>query len=274
MAQENNPGAPEAPGGEGPGTTPTETPAGHDAGHVAGPATGHAGASSGGHRLWLAVREVVLIVLITLLASFLVKTFLFRAYYIPSGSMEQTLQINDRIFVNLLVPGPFDVERGDVVVFEDTKGWLGEPAPVASNPVREALEFIGLMPNSSEQHLVKRLIGLPGDRVECCTAEGMLTVNGTPVEEPYLHPGSAPSDIPFDVTVPEGQIWVMGDHRDASADSRMHQDGPGNGFISLDDVTGRAEVIAWPLSRWGDAGGNRDAFEHVPDPEAARTESE
>ncbi len=274
MAQENNPGAPEAPRGEGPGATPAETPAGHDAGHVAGPATDHAGAPSGGHRLWLAVREVVLIVLITLLASFLVKTFLFRAYYIPSGSMEQTLQINDRIFVNLLVPGPFDVERGDVVVFEDTKGWLGEPAPVASNPVREALEFIGLMPNSSEQHLVKRLIGLPGDRVECCTAEGLLTVNGTPVEEPYLHPGSAPSDIPFDVTVPEGQIWVMGDHRDASADSRMHQDGPGNGFISLDDVTGRAEVIAWPLSRWGDAGGNRDAFEHVPDPEAARTESE
>lgn len=226
---------------------------------------------SPGRRLWLAVREVVLIILITLLASFLVKTFLFRAYYIPSGSMEQTLQINDRIFVNLLVPGPFEVDRGDVIVFQDTKGWLGEPAPQPANPVRETLEFVGLMPNSSEQHLVKRIIGMPGDRVECCSADGRLTVNGEPVEEPYLHPGSVPSDMPFDVTVPEGHLWVMGDHRDASADSRVHQDGPGDGFISLDDVTGRAEVIAWPLSRWGDAGGDRDAFASVPEPDAALT---
>ncbi|MGD6978520.1 MULTISPECIES: signal peptidase I [Citricoccus] len=224
---------------------------------------------SSGRRIWLAVREIVLIVLITILASFLVKTFLFRAYYIPSGSMEQTLQVNDRIFVNLLVPGPFEVDRGDVIVFQDTQGWLGEPAPEPANPVREGLEFIGLMPDSSEQHLVKRIIGMPGDRVECCSDTGLLTVNGEPVEEPYLHPGSAPSDIPFDVTVPEGHVWVMGDHRDASADSRVHQQGPGNGFISLDDVTGRAEVIAWPLSRWGDAGGDRDAFESVPDPDPA-----
>ncbi|MGM7669956.1 signal peptidase I [Microbacterium sp. A93] len=258
MAQDSSPGNPAQPQ-----RGAADRPAGPDAVEP-----------FGGRRLWLAVREVVLIVLITILASFLVKTFLFRAYYIPSGSMEQTLQINDRIFVNLMVPGPFDVDRGDVVVFEDTKGWLGEPAPVASNPVRDVLEFIGLMPNSSEQHLVKRLIGLPGDRVACCSAEGTLTVNGTAVHEPYLYPGSVPSEIPFEVTVPQGHIWVMGDHRDASADSRMHQDGPGGGFISLDDVTGRAEVIAWPLSRWGDAGGDRDVFEQVPAPEPARTGSE
>ena len=128
---------------------------------------GTATQASSGRRLWLAVREVVLIILITILASFLVKTFLFRAYYIPSGSMEQTLQVNDRIFVNLLVPGPFEVDRGDVIVFQDTKGWLGEPAPQPANPVREGLEFIGLMPDSSEQHLVKRIIGMPGDRVAC-----------------------------------------------------------------------------------------------------------
>ncbi|MFC7402642.1 signal peptidase I [Citricoccus sp. GCM10030269] len=229
---------------------------------------------SGGRRAWLAVREIVLIVLITILASFLVKTFLFRAYYIPSGSMEQTLQINDRIFVNLLVPGPFELDRGDVVVFEDSKGWLGRPAPAANNAVQEALEFIGLMPDSSEQHLVKRVIGMPGDRVECCSDDGQLIVNGTAVQEPYLHPGSAPSEMPFDVTVPEGHIWVMGDHRDASADSRMHQDGPGNGFISLDDVTGRAEIIAWPVAHWGDAGSNRDAFDEVPDPDSARSRAE
>jgi signal peptidase I len=229
---------------------------------------------SGGRRLWLAIREIVLIVLITVMASFLIKTFLFRAYYIPSGSMEQTLQINDRIFVNLLVPGPFELDRGDVVVFEDTKGWLGEPLAVPTNPVQEALQFIGLMPDSSEQHLVKRVIGMPGDRVECCSADGLLTVNGKPVQESYLYPGSAPSEMEFDVTVPEGHLWVMGDHRDASADSRMHQDGPGNGFIAIDDVTGRAEVIAWPLSRWGDAGGDREAFAEVPDPAPARSESE
>lgn len=232
---------------------------------------GTATQSSSGRRLWLAVREVVLIILITILASFLVKTFLFRAYYIPSGSMEQTLQVNDRIFVNLLVPGPFEVDRGDVVVFQDTKGWLGEPAPQSANPVREVLEFIGLQPDSSEQHLVKRIIGMPGDRVECCSDTGQLTVNGVAVDEPYLYPGSAPSDIPFEVTVPEGHLWVMGDHRDASADSRLHQNGPGNGFISLDNVTGRAEVIAWPLSRWGDAGGHRDAFDAVPEPDPALT---
>jgi signal peptidase I len=229
---------------------------------------------SGGRRLWLAVREIVLIILITVLASFLVKTFLFRAYYIPSGSMEQTLQINDRIFVNLLVPGPFEVDRGDVVVFEDTQGWLGEPLAAPANPVQEALQFIGLMPDTSEQHLVKRVVGMPGDRVECCSPDGLLVVNGEPVQEPYLFPGSAPSEMEFDVTVPEGHLWVMGDHRDASADSRMHQDGPGNGFIDLDDVTGRAEVIAWPISRWGDAGGNRDTFENVPDPDPARSENE
>ncbi|QCU78336.1 signal peptidase I [Citricoccus sp. SGAir0253] len=243
---------------------PTGTPA-------AAPAAARPAARpSVGRRAWLAVREIVLIVLITILASFLVKTFLFRAYYIPSGSMEQTLQVNDRIFVNLLVPGPFGVDRGDVIVFQDTKGWLGEPAPQPANGAQQALEFIGLLPDSSEQHLVKRIIGMPGDTVECCSADGRVVVNGEPVDEPYLHPGSAPSDIPFTVTVPEGHVWVMGDHRDASADSRMHRDGPGGGFIDLDDVTGRAEVIAWPVSRWGDAGGDREAFADVPDPAAAR----
>ena len=114
--------------------------------------------------------------------SFVIKTFFFRAFYIPSGSMEPTLEINDRIFVNLLVPGPFELERGDVVVFKDTKGWLGETAPVEVNPASGFLAFVGLLPDSSQQHLVKRVIGLPGDTVECCDADGRIlrTANRSP----------------------------------------------------------------------------------------------
>ncbi|MCT2090134.1 signal peptidase I [Micrococcus terreus] len=221
-----------------------------------------------GQRLWKGVQEILWIVGITLVISFLIKTFLFRAFFIPSGSMEETLQVDDRIFVNLLIPEPFGLDRGDVVVFQDTKGWLAEPAPRPANPVRDALEFVGLMPDSSQQHLVKRVIGMPGDHVAAAGDGTAITVNGVPVDEPYLHPGATPSDIPFDVVVPEGKVWVMGDHRNASADSRIHQHGPGEGFIDLDDVTGRAEVIAWPITRWGGAGGDREAFEQVPEPRA------
>lgn len=224
-----------------------------------------------GQRLWKGVQEILWIVGITLVISFLIKTFLFRAFFIPSGSMEETLQVDDRIFVNLLLPEPFGMDRGDVVVFHDTKGWLPEPAPRAANPAREVLEFVGLMPDSSQQHLVKRVIGMPGDHVAAAGDGTPITVNGVPVDEPYLHPGATPSDIPFDVVVPEGKIWVMGDHRDASADSRMHQHGPGEGFVDVADVTGRAEVIAWPITRWGGAGGDREAFGEVPEPTAVES---
>lgn len=224
-----------------------------------------------GQRLWKGVQEILWIVGITLVISFLIKTFLFRAFFIPSGSMEETLQVDDRIFVNLLLPEPLGMDRGDVVVFHDTKGWLPEPAPRAANPAREVLEFVGLMPDSSQQHLVKRVIGMPGDHVAAAGDGTPITVNGVPVDEPYLHPGATPSDIPFDVVVPEGKIWVMGDHRDASADSRMHQHGPGEGFVDIADVTGRAEVIAWPITRWGGAGGDREAFEEVPEPTAVES---
>ena len=224
-----------------------------------------------GQRVWKGIQEILWIVGITLVLSFLIKTFLFRAFFIPSGSMEQTLQVDDRIFVNLLLPEPFGLDRGDIVVFEDTKGWLPEPAPRAANPVRDALEFVGLMPDSSQQHLVKRVIGMPGDHVASAGDGTPITVNGVPVDEPYLHPEATPSDIPFDVVVPEGKVWVMGDHRNASADSRMHQHGPGEGFIDLTDVTGRAEVIAWPVNRWGGAGGDRAPFDQVPDQAAVES---
>lgn len=222
-----------------------------------------------GRRLWNGAREILIVVVIALFVSFLIKTFLFRAFVIPSGSMEETLQINDRIFVNLMVPGIWDLERGDVVVFEDTKGWL-PPQTEETSFLHNGLQLIGLAPDSSEQHVVKRIIGMPGDHVTVDEDTRSLVVNGEVLhEEGYLYPGVVGSETDFDVTVPEGQLWVMGDHRNASGDSRAHQGGPGDGFVSLDDVTGRAEVIAWPLNRWGSAGSDRDVFANVPDSDAS-----
>ncbi|WP_052274338.1 signal peptidase I [Arthrobacter sp. L77] len=218
-----------------------------------------------GFAAWL--KEIGTIVVIALVLSFLIKTFLFRAFFIPSGSMEETLEIDDRIFVNQLVPQPFDLQRGDIVVFSDTEGWLPEQAEAQVSWFKEALIFIGLAPDESQQHLVKRVIGLPGDHVICCDAQGRLTVNGEPLDEPYLYPGANPSDLPFDVVVPEGKLWVMGDHRNASADSRANQTKTGKGFVDIDDVEGKAAVIAWPLNRLGFLATPSDVFDGVPDPQ-------
>jgi signal peptidase I len=212
---------------------------------------------------WGWLKEILMIAGIALVLSFVIKTFFFRAFYIPSGSMEPTLEVNDRIFVNLLVPGPFELERGDVVVFKDTKGWLGETEPVEVNPVSGFLAFVGLLPDSSQQHLVKRVIGLPGDTVECCGPDGRITVNGEPVTEPYVWPGAAPSDEEFSVTVPRDKLWVLGDHRDASADSRYHEDIDG-GFVDIGDVEGKTTVIAWPLARIGIMPDHHEVFAAVP----------
>ncbi|MEC5198280.1 signal peptidase I [Arthrobacter sp. PL16] len=216
---------------------------------------------------WL--KEIATIVVIALVLSFLIKTFFFRAFFIPSGSMEETLEIDDRIFVNQLVPQPFDLERGDIVVFRDEQEWLPPQAGTDIGWFKEALIFIGLAPDESHQHLVKRVIGLAGDHVICCDAQGRITVNGEPLTEPYLYPGANPSDVPFDVVVPDGRIWVMGDHRNASADSRANRDKPGEGFVSVDDIEGKAAVIAWPLDRIGFLGNHPDVFGGIPEPEAA-----
>ncbi|MET4003932.1 signal peptidase I [Arthrobacter sp. UYCu511] len=215
-------------------------------------------------------KELLTIVVIALVLSFLIKTFLFRAFYIPSGSMENTLEINDRIFVNLLVPQPFALQRGDVVVFKDTQGWL-KPQTNVNGPtgwLSDVATFIGLAPDSSQQHLVKRVIGMPGDKVVCCNNDGKITINGTAITEPYLFPGAAPSDTTFEVTVPEGHLWVMGDHRNNSQDSRYHQSYDQSGFVPIADVEGRAVVIAWPLSRLGFLGNYPDVFADVPQPQS------
>jgi signal peptidase I len=216
--------------------------------------------------LWL--KEVATVVAIAVVLSFLIKTFLFRAFYIPSESMVDTLDINDRIFVNLLVPEPFALARGDVVVFRDTKSWLPQTPAQEDGPFtwfENGLIFVGLLPDDSEQHLVKRVIGLPGDHVVCCDADGRLTINGAPLQEGYVNTAEAPQVLNFDVTVPAGKVWVMGDNRNHSADSRAHQDSSG-GFIDLEDVEGKATVIAWPLNRLAILDNYPDVFRNVPAP--------
>ncbi|MET4143481.1 signal peptidase I [Arthrobacter sp. UYCo732] len=214
--------------------------------------------------VWL--KEVATVVVIAVVLSFLIKTFLFRAFYIPSESMVSTLDINDRIFVNLLVPEPFAISRGDVVVFRDTQGWLAETPAKEAGPftwVQDGLTFVGLLPDNSEQHLVKRVIGLPGDKVICCDDGGKLTINGSRINETYVNAAETPQIRAFDVVVPEGKVWVMGDNRNHSADSRSHLDSNG-GFVDLVDVEGRAAVIAWPLNRVTVLGNYPDVFRNVP----------
>ncbi|GAB2736646.1 signal peptidase I [Sinomonas soli] len=219
----------------------------------------------GGLMAW--IREIAIILGVAIVLSFLIKTFLFKAFYIPSESMVPTLEENDRIFVNLFVPRNFALQRGEVVVFRDTKGWLPEVPQPAPNPVQEALEFVGLLPDTSQQHLIKRVIGLPGDHVVCCDASQHITVNGAALNEPYVNPAETPHVVPFDVTVPAGNIWVMGDNRNHSSDSRYHNSvQPGAGFVSIGDVEGQAAVIAWPLNRIRSLDSYPDTFKDVPAP--------
>ena len=225
------------------------------------------------------VPGVLVIVVIAIVVSLVIKTFLVRSFYIPSGSMEQTLLVKDRILVDELTPRFTGYERGDVVVFRDPGGWLPvSPAPADQSPLVQAgdwlLSLLGITASDSDEHLIKRLIGLPGDHVVCCNAIGQITVNGTPIDEtPYLDlaPGqSAPEVVPFDVTVPDGSLWVLGDNRDHSRDSRYNMDQPSHGFVPIDNVVGRAFLITWPLNRFGTIDGHHEVFSGVPAPASGR----
>jgi signal peptidase I len=203
------------------------------------------------------IRDLLVIFVAALLISFLIKTFLIRSFYIPSSSMEQTLHIDDRIIVNQLEPKLMPVQHGDVVVFKDPGGWLTPtPQPHVNwfvGAVDAALAFVGLSAPDSNDHLIKRVIGLPGDTVVCCNDFGQLTVNGIPLEEPYT---TLPTGVTkatrddFSVTVPADKLWVMGDNRYNSADSAFHRNDPTGGFVPMDNVVGRALLISWPSSRW------------------------
>lgn len=224
--------------------------------------------------------DLVVILLIALIASWGVRTFLFRSFYVPSESMVSTLEINDRLIVNNLYPNVFGLSRGDVVVFKDPGGWLSssETANTApSNPISLVGEGIatlfGFGTQESNEYLVKRVIGLPGDRVQCCDASGHLEINGTSITESYLDAGVEPSLQDFSVTVPAGSLWVMGDNRAHSADSRANMTGPTRGFVPESDVVGRAVLITWPVSRWTTLDNYASVFADVPKAGAADSAS-
>ncbi|MFJ9817899.1 signal peptidase I [Streptomyces sp. NPDC101151] len=201
-------------------------------------------------------KELPILIGIALVLALLIKTFLVQAFSIPSDSMQNTLQQGDRVLVDKLTPWfGSEPERGEVVVFHDPDNWLaGEPAP-NPNPVQKVLSWIGLMPSAEEKDLIKRVIGVGGDTVQC-KGTGPLMVNGKALNEPYVYPGNTPCSQDdqggqFKVKVPKGFIWVMGDHRQNSRDSRYNQSDKNHGMVPVDKVVGRAIVKAWPINRWG-----------------------
>ncbi|MGI5336283.1 signal peptidase I [Streptomyces sp. CA-181903] len=199
-------------------------------------------------------KELPLLVVVALVLALLIKTFLVQAFSIPSDSMQNTLQPGDRVLVDKLTPWfGSEPERGEVIVFHDPGTWLRDEPTPQPNMVQKALSFVGLMPSANEKDLIKRVVGVAGDTVEC-KGTGPLKVNGKPLQEPYIFPGNTPCSLEdwgqFKVTVPKDRLWVMGDHRQNSADSRFHQKEPGNGFVPVGNVVGRAIVVAWPIDRW------------------------
>jgi signal peptidase I len=200
-------------------------------------------------------RELPILIVVAVALAILLKTFLLQAFFIPSGSMENTLRVGDRVMVNKVVYHLRDIKRGDIVVFDGLDSFTPEVTITEpTNPVAKGLSWfaglVGFAP-PSEKDFIKRVIGVPGDRVACCDGKGRVTVNGVPLDEKdYLYPGNKPSEQPFDVTVPAGRLWVMGDHREMSSDSRAHLGDPGGGSVPENKVIGRAFVVIWPVSHW------------------------
>ena len=213
------------------------------------PAGQQSGKRSKGRSWWI---ELPILLAFALVLALLIKTFVVQAFFIPSSSMENTLEIGDKVLVNKMIYDFRGIHRGDIVVFNGEGSW--DPVTSQSTPPLERLwnAISGLFGTAPGVHdYIKRVIGVPGDHVACCDARGRITVNGVPLnEKSYLYPGDAPSTIRFNITVPPGRLWVMGDHRSVSFDSRGHQQDPGNGTVPEDRVVGRAFVIVAPVSRW------------------------
>jgi signal peptidase I len=213
-----------------------------------------------GRSFW---REFPVLIVVALAIALVIKTFVVQAFYIPTGSMQDTLDIGDKVLVNKLVYHFRSIQPGDIIVFNGDGSWEPEPPPASSNPdpvvrlydatlnplFHSIVGLFGTAPGQTD--FIKRVIGVPGDHVACCNAAGDVTVNGVALhEQSYLFPGNPPSTQHFSITVPPGRLWVMGDHRSISWDSRGHMGDPGDGTIPENMVIGRAFMIVWPPSRW------------------------
>jgi signal peptidase I len=200
-------------------------------------------------------RDLVVIIVAALALTVLLKTFGVEVFSIPSGSMENTLLPGDRVLVSKIVYKFRGIERGDVVVFSGQGSWGPDAPPPPGNPFHrlwdDVTNLIGVTAPGTDY--IKRVIGVPGDHVACCDAHGRVTVNGVPLnEQSYIYPGDVPSQVPFSITVPPGRLWVLGDNRGDSDDSRYRADDPGDGTVPESAVVGRAWLIIWPLSRFSD----------------------
>lgn len=206
-----------------------------------------AGQRASGMGRWLA--ETAIIVVSALILSALVRAFLVQAFYVPSASMEDTLAISDRLIASKITTDRGGVSRGEVVVFKDPGDWLPDPPPPADGwrgAVQAALTFVGLLPSDSGRDLVKRVIAIEGDRIACCDADGRIMLNGSSLNEDYII--GPTNQVLFDVVVPPGGVFVMGDNRGNSRDSRYHLE-VADGAVPVDDVVGRVVLVIWPLNR-------------------------
>jgi signal peptidase I len=217
-----------------------------------------------GSALLSLLREIAIVVVIALVLSAVVRTFLVQAFFVPSRSMEETLLVDDRIIASKITTRFSGVDRGEVVVFRDPGEWLSAPIePTGMQAVmRTFFVYVGLLPARTGDDLVKRVIGIGGDVVICCDSEGRITVNGYPLEEPYLPEGERTDQVAFEVTVPPRHMFVMGDNRSDSEDSRFHLD-LNDGAVPVDDVVGRVVLRIWPLDRFAPLRTPR-VFEQVP----------